>query len=175
MPNHIILSGCSGGGKSTLLEALAARGHTTVAEPGRRIVRAELARGGTALPWLDVAAFAHACIDLALADLAAVAHHVGPVFFDRALHDNAIGLASLGLPVPASAQVKPYSRVILLPPWPEIRTTDPERRHDMGQALAEYDALTVGYPALGYPVTIMPKATLADRITWLSQTLHLAL
>ena len=35
---HVILSGCSGGGKSTLLADLAGRGFGTVSEPGRRIV-----------------------------------------------------------------------------------------------------------------------------------------
>ena len=38
MNRFIILSGCSGGGKSTLLAELARRGFATVEEPGRRIV-----------------------------------------------------------------------------------------------------------------------------------------
>ena len=38
MDRFIILSGCSGGGKSTLLAELARRGFATVEEPGRRIV-----------------------------------------------------------------------------------------------------------------------------------------
>jgi predicted ATPase len=62
------LSGCSGGGKSTLLEELRARGHPVVEEPGRRIVKQELDRGGNALPWIDAAAFARRTIDVALAD-----------------------------------------------------------------------------------------------------------
>ncbi len=47
----VVISGCSGGGKSTLLAELARRGHAVVEEPGRRIVAQELARGGPALPW----------------------------------------------------------------------------------------------------------------------------
>ena len=35
-----VISGCSGGGKSTLLMELARRGHAVVDEPGRRIVQA---------------------------------------------------------------------------------------------------------------------------------------
>ena len=46
----VILSGCSGGGKSTLLDELARRGHAVVAEPGRRIVAEQLREGGAALP-----------------------------------------------------------------------------------------------------------------------------
>ena len=49
----VVLSGCSGGGKSTLQAELRRRGHATVDEPGRRIVKDESADGGTALPWID--------------------------------------------------------------------------------------------------------------------------
>ena len=68
----IVLSGCSGGGKSTLLEELLRRGHAVVEEPGRRIVQQELAAGGSALPWLDLEAFARRAVALALADRAAM-------------------------------------------------------------------------------------------------------
>lgn len=48
-----VISGCSGGGKSTLLSELERRGFSTVAEPGRAIVKEQLCSGGTALPWED--------------------------------------------------------------------------------------------------------------------------
>jgi predicted ATPase len=53
----VLLSGCSGGGKSTLLAELRARGYHVIEEPGRRVVKRELASGGNALPWTDSAAF----------------------------------------------------------------------------------------------------------------------
>ncbi|MEO1705188.1 MAG: AAA family ATPase, partial [Pseudomonadota bacterium] len=46
MAEHILITGCSGGGKSTLLAALAQQGHAVVREPGERIVRSEMASGG---------------------------------------------------------------------------------------------------------------------------------
>ncbi len=171
---RIILTGCSGGGKSTLLAALAARGHVTVPEPGRRIVRRELASGGSALPWVDVQAFAEACIALALDDLAALPPSAPIVFFDRALHDNALALARLGLPAPAAAQARPYTRAILLPPWPELHQTDAERRAPWSEALAEYHDLAARYPGL-YPTTLMPRAPIDTRLAWLSKTLSLPL
>ncbi|WP_409999599.1 AAA family ATPase [Rhizobium leguminosarum] len=51
MNRSVLISGCSGGGKSTLLAELAARGHAVVEEPGRRIVKQELEGDGAALPW----------------------------------------------------------------------------------------------------------------------------
>jgi predicted ATPase len=64
----VVISGCSGGGKSSLLEELRRRGYPTVEEPGRRIVKEQLLGGGRALPWADKVAFARRCIALALSD-----------------------------------------------------------------------------------------------------------
>ena len=63
----VVISGCSGGGKSTLLDALQARGCDVVPEVGRRLVREELARGGQALPWTDPTAFLHRMVTMTLA------------------------------------------------------------------------------------------------------------
>jgi predicted ATPase len=41
MDRFIVISGCSGGGKSTLVAELARRGYASVEEPGRRIVEDE--------------------------------------------------------------------------------------------------------------------------------------
>ena len=173
-PRRIILSGCSGGGKSTLIAALATRGHLTVPEPGRRIVQRELADGGTALPWSDGPAFAAACIDLALSDLATLPADAPLVFFDRSLHDNAFALRRMGLPAPANARIRPYTQVILLPPWPDLRQTDAERRGPMDEALTEYDDLLAHYPDL-YQTTVMPRAPVPDRLDWLTNLLGMPL
>ncbi|UDF30943.1 UNVERIFIED_ORG: AAA family ATPase [Roseateles sp. XES5] len=162
----IILSGCSGGGKSTLLEALRRRGHGVVEEPGRRIVQQELATGGTALPWLDLAGFARRAVEMALADRAAMKDHPGLVFFDRGLIDAASALETAGgAPVLASlAEAHRYNRqVFLTPPWPEIYEGDPERRHGFEAALAEYQRLERTYPLLGYETVILPKAPVEAR------------
>ncbi|MCL2892590.1 AAA family ATPase [Brenneria tiliae] len=46
MNHFVIISGCSGGGKSTLLTELKRRGHAVVEEPGRRIIQEETRSGG---------------------------------------------------------------------------------------------------------------------------------
>jgi predicted ATPase len=80
----VVISGCSGGGKSTLLIELGRRGYTTVEEPGRRAVKEEMLGEGLALPRVDEIAFAQRTIALALADLATANRVAGWVFFDRA-------------------------------------------------------------------------------------------
>lgn len=162
----IVLSGCSGGGKSSLLDELHRRGHAVVAEPGRRIVQEELANGGSALPWLDPAAFARRAIAMAIADWEAMRDHPGPVFFDRSLIDAASALeANGGEPVLAdlAAQHRYHRLVFLAPPWPDIYGSDPERRHGFEAAVAEYDRLVVSYPEAGYEVVVLPKATVGAR------------
>jgi predicted ATPase len=165
--NHlVVISGCSGGGKSTLLAELARRGYGVVDEPGRRIVRDELARNGTALPWIDGAAFARRAMSLAHADRAASLQSGDWVFFDRSLVDAAAHLQQLtGEPVLKSlAEPRLYHRcVFLVPPWPEIYETDAERQHDFTDAVAEYERLLIAYPALGYGIAVLPKVSVAAR------------
>jgi hypothetical protein len=85
----VVISGCSSAGKSTLIAELGRRGYAVVDEPGRRIVKEELARGGSALPWVDGVAFARRAMEIALADRAAAGSLDGWVFFDRGLIDAA--------------------------------------------------------------------------------------
>ena len=166
----ILLSGCSGGGKSTLLEELRRRGHATVEEPGRRIVEEELAKGGTALPWLDLAAFARRAVAMALADREAMHGHPGYVFFDRGLIDAAAALEAAGGAVglaELAAGHRYNSRVFLTPPWPEIYAADAGRRHDFAAALGEYERLVRVYPMLGYEPVLLPKVPVAARADFL--------
>lgn len=165
--NHFtIISGCSGGGKSTLLAEVARRGFAIVEEPGRRIVEAEIGRGGSALPWLDLEAFLRAAIALSLADLERAAEHSGRVFFDRGLFDAASGLAVLtGTPWLDRLRVRERfeRRVFLTPPWPEIYVTDGERQHGLNAAIAEYDRLVRDYPAQGFEIVELPRLPVAER------------
>jgi predicted ATPase len=171
----VVISGCSSGGKSTLLAELGRRGHATVEEPGRRIVRQELASDGSALPWVNKSVFARRAIELAIADRrAATDRPAGWVFFDRGLVDAAAALQHLtgGPMLETLGQAHRYHRrAFLAPPWPEIYVTDPERRHSFDQAIAEYHRLLVVYPSLGYEVIVLPKVNVAARADFVLHSL----
>jgi predicted ATPase len=164
---RVVISGCSGGGKSTLVAALAARGFQTFAEPGRDIVSDEAARGGTALPWIDPAAFAARI--LALAATRHAQAREDPAFYDRSTEDALAWFARTGTPLPPDAPtgLRYHPRVFLAPPWPALFTPDDARRHDLAAALAEYEALAAWYPARGYAVTLLPRLPVAARADWL--------
>jgi predicted ATPase len=162
----VVISGCSAGGKSTLLAELGRRGYAVVEEPGRRIVREELKAKGWALPWVDATAFARRAVAMALADRAALAGRGGWVFFDRGLIDAAAALQHLtgeAALQPLRRSHRYHRRVFLAPPWPEIYVTDRERRHGFDAALTEYRRLLQTYPSLGYEVFILPKTGVRER------------
>ena len=170
----VILSGCSGGGKSTLLAELANRGHAVVEEPGRRIVREELASGGGALPWNDPVAFLRRAISVSFDDLAAVKDAPGWVFFDRGLLDACDALQHVTGEAAAEtlARAPPFQRTVLLaPPWPEIYVTDRERRHGFEAGVAEYDRQLRTFPALGFEVVLLPKVSVEARADFVLATL----
>jgi predicted ATPase len=162
----VVISGCSGGGKSTLLSELARRGYLTVEEPGRRIVKQELDGDGRALPWVDGAAFARRAVSLSLADRAALEGSTDWVFFDRGLIDATAGLErETGQPALATLgdAHRYHRRVFITPPWPEIYVIDEERRHGPDAALGEYEHLLEVYPLLGYDVVVLPRVAVSER------------
>ena len=162
----VVLSGCSGGGKSTLLSELHRRGYSSIEEPGRRVVRAEIDKGGQALPWIDLAAFAQRAIELSIEDLGAAESLSGWVFFDRGLVDAATAreYATGERILDRLGQSYRYHRTVFLtPPWPEIYVSDPERRHGFDDAIAEYGRLERAYRALGYRVVVLPKSSVEAR------------
>ncbi|MCA1869630.1 AAA family ATPase [Agrobacterium genomosp. 3] len=165
MDRFIILSGCSGGGKSTLLGELARRGFATVEEPGRRIVIEETRNNGTALPWIDMEAFARRAIAMALEDRQK-APPEGPIFFDRGLIDAASALRHINGDafIETLRDAHRYNRLVFLtPPWPEIYRGDSERKHDFDAAVEEYERLLRDYDALGYDTVVLPKSGIEER------------
>ena len=170
MPPFVI-TGASGGGKSTLIAALAARGLATQPEIGREIVREQLACGGTALPWADRHAFCDLLFQRSLTAYDAWAGHPGPVFFDRSFAE-ALGYGALiGQPptaaVWAAARARPFAQpVFVCPLWPEIFAPDAERRHDLAFAQADLAATLDAYRALGCRLVEVPRAPVEDRVAF---------
>jgi predicted ATPase len=171
----VVVSGCSGGGKSALLAELARRGHRVFPEPGRQVVKEETLVGGEALPWVDPRRFAERCIARAAYFFNVADAGQGPVFFDRGVVDAVTALERLG-PVPAACaeaarRYRYGRRVFLVPPWPELFAGDAERQHGFEAAVAEYGALCESYPRHGYDVVVVPRAGVAERADFVAAAL----
>jgi predicted ATPase len=168
----IVVSGCSGGGKSALIDELGRRGHAVRGEPGRQIVREQLAVDGAALPWKDAALFVELMLSRAsyLYNTASTAE--GWVFFDRSMIDHA---AALGEAPDREARLcglyRYASTVFFAPPWPELFEQDEERRHSFDAACAEYERLARAYPQHGYEIVELPRDSVAARADFVEQQL----
>lgn len=171
----IILSGCSGGGKSTLLAELARRGYTTFEEPGREIVREQMQTGGTVLPNTDPVGFAELYISKAIAHFnTAPSDQIS--FCDRSIIDAVSFLdhhkAASQRAIAAINAYRYADNVFLTPPWQEIFESDAERTHSFEDAVAEYERLNTSFPAYGYRVHTVPRAPIAERADYVLQVLN---
>lgn len=172
----MVVSGCSGGGKSSLLAEMARRGYAIRPEPGRQIVQEQSAIGGDAVPWNDVPGFVELCVARGKSFHATAARSEQWVLFDRSIVDAVSALARLGLPVPphlrdALQRYRYAGTVFMTPPWAELFENDRERRHSFADAVAEYEWLLNSYPAQGYQIELIPKVGIAERAEFLEQRL----
>jgi predicted ATPase len=157
----VMISGCSSGGKSTLLAELARRGYAVVAEPGRRIIAEERAGDGAAMPWVDAAAFARRAIAMSVTDYKSAC---GLTFFDRGVVDAAVALRSASDESAAVLIARyRYDRLFLAPPWPDIYVNDGDRRHSLDKALSDYDRVERAYLEAGYDPVVLPRTDVAAR------------
>ena len=177
---RIVISGCSSGGKSSLLGELSARGYHTVEEPGRNIVREALETGGDALPWINPEAFVRKAVEYAHETLHAVANLDAPVFFDRSAVDALAHFERLSISAPpelkAMGEACLYSNpVFFAPPWEALYEQDDERPLPFDIAVLEYQWLRHAYPKRGYAIIDLPKASVAARADFMLRALGLTL
>jgi predicted ATPase len=174
--NHfVIISGCSGGGKSTVLSELALRGYLVVEEPGRQIVKELQAIGGDGLPWSNPIKFLELALSRYLYQFNVQKEQEKYIFFDRGIID-ALSLEIDQPPYFAkAAELFRYNRLVFLaPPWKEIFQTDPERKHNFSNAKKEFDEILVKYPMFGYETVILPKISVKERADFILNRLNSA-
>ncbi|MGX5734075.1 AAA family ATPase [Bosea thiooxidans] len=167
----IVITGSPGSGKTTLIEALAARGHAVQPEAGRAIIREQQRIGGKGLPWADRALFAELMLAADRRGHAEALSRTELVFFDRGLPDVLGYLSLCGLPVPKqaeeAAQRLRYRRTVFIaPPWPAIFEQDAERKQDFAEAERTYAAMAATYPRYGYELVELPRTSVEERLAF---------
>lgn len=169
---YVVISGCSGGGKSTLLSELVRRGYSVVLEPGRQIVKEQHAIDGDALPWTNLQKFLDLALSRYIYQFNSQEHTDQFIFFDRGIIDA----VQLDSPQPKyfqnAANNFRYNRLVfLVPPWPEIFANDAERKHDFESAVKEFDELLIKYKNFGYETVIIPKVSVKERVDFILEKL----
>ncbi|WP_137388675.1 AAA family ATPase [Rhodoligotrophos defluvii] len=166
-----VITGGPGAGKTTLIEALAAKGYHRSVEAGRGVIQQQTAINGPALPWKDRALFAELMLSWEMRSYALAAGHTGPVLFDRGLPDIIGYLRLEGLAVPAhvheAAQCFRYHPTVLIaPPWEAIFTQDEERKQTFEEACRTYENMRRVYADYGYDLVPLPLAPVEDRVAF---------
>ena|SRR3990167_10839429 len=172
----IIISGCSGGGKSTLIDTLKSMGYTTMPEAGRIVVREQITMGKDRLPWIDPLGFCQLLINKSIKlykEAAQIKHPKNNViFFDRSFLD-AISYYKTFTKENKNEydelldEFKFNNLIFMTPPWEEIFCEDGERKNTFENAVSEYNRLKQFYPSQGYTVIDIPKAPINERIKFI--------
>jgi predicted ATPase len=170
--NYIVISGCSGGGKSTLLAELANRGYSIVWEPGRQIVKEQLAIDGDALPWINLDKFLDLALSRYLFQFNSQKEQQHFVFFDRGIIDAVQLHENQPKYFQNAAEKFRYNRLVfLVPPWEEIFAQDNERQHDFEAAKKEFNELLIKYKTFDYQTILLPKVSVKERADFILGTL----
>ncbi|MFP1683803.1 AAA family ATPase [Alloalcanivorax sp. C16-1] len=170
MNRAFVITGGPGGGKTTLLQALAEQGYRVAPEAARRIIRTRLAQGLPPRP--DPTAFAREILAWDMDQYRAARAHDGVTFFDRGVPDALYMLDLAGAITRQEAaglvQRFPYNNtVFLLPPWEDIYGTDAERDQSFEEAVAVFEGMSRWYAQWGYQTVEVPRVSVENRVRFI--------
>jgi len=175
----VVISGCSSGGKSSLIGELYQRGFEVKAEPGRQIVKEQQLIQGSALPTGNGAEFIALCVSRSAFFYHSIESESQPVFFDRSLIDAVSAYQALHQEIPqhynnAVAYYRYHKTVFMAPPCEAFYENDSQRTHSFASAVEEYERLLISYPAFGYQCVHLPVTSVAQRADFVLETLAVA-
>lgn len=164
--SRIVFSGGAGVGKTAVLIALQALGHTVVGDSARSIVQARKARGLSPRPGADQ--FAQ---EVLLRDVENYKRHTassGLIFFDRSVVD-ALGMLDQVSPL-SEVELNhwlsgyPYQlKVFVFPPWEAIYANDEERDHTFEHVQMVDCRVREWYRRCRYEIVEVPRLSVAGR------------
>jgi predicted ATPase len=175
MNKLIVISGCSGGGKSTLISELEKQGYSVIPEVGRRVYqeRMKVKKEFTAEDYKNI------CEEIIAKSVIAYQHAekiISPladaIFFDRCFLECVSYYQSLKIKDSDKydelvSDSRYFPTIFMTPPWKDIYCQDDERKHSFEDALAEYQLLLKYYPRFGYDLIELPKTSVQERIEFI--------
>ncbi|WP_148255440.1 AAA family ATPase [Aidingimonas lacisalsi] len=174
MNRRFVVTGGPGGGKTTILSALAECGYRIVSESARRIIKERLAAGLSPRP--DPVAFAQEILssDMAKYRDATTCDHA--MFFDRGVLDALYMLeaesALASDEIAQYVQQFPYNDVVfLLPPWEEIYGKDSERDQSFEESIKVFEGLKRWYLQWGYETIEVPRNNVNERVSFILKSI----
>ncbi len=181
----IVITGGPSTGKTSLIDSLAAAGHTCFPEVIRLMTLEAKEKGTLSSLTTNPIASVSDPLDFNRKILSAREVHYKKagltedvvVFFDRGIPDVLAYMdyfgQTYGTEFTSSAHTHQYDTVFILPIWKEIYVIDEQRFESFDEALAIHEHLWESYTGLGYDVIEVPKANVADRVDFIVKNLHL--
>jgi len=176
----VIISGCSGGGKSTLIDEFKNNGYSVIPEVGRQIVKEQLQSNGSITPWKNPIAFCELIIQKSITNYnqtnTVITTTQQIAFFDRCFLDGISYYQTLEIDDARKYDylihdLRFYSTVFMTPPWSEIYCQDDERKHTFKDAVEEYERLLKFYTQYGYQTVEIPKVNVKARFQFVMSTI----
>ncbi len=171
--SRVVVTGGPGVGKTTLLLALQALGHTIVGDSPRTIIQDRRRHGLSPRP--NAYEFAHETLQMDIANFELHAATQGHVFFERGVLDALCGLDAV---TPLSQRELRmwlskyrYSKIFVLPPWKAIYVNDAERDHTFEHLESVNRITQEWYLRCGYPIIEVPRLPVAERCTFVLKEL----
>ncbi len=168
--NNYIITGTSGTGKSTLIEALRQQGFPVFNEAQRDILERQLAIDGPALPSKDPAKFIRALLNHCQDDLTSANNQTGPCFFDRGIPE--VGAYAIRFDVDIDQlelieASRSYNKTaFILPPWREIFHTDKFRGKSFDEYAEFHSVITNCYVEAGFGLVEVPRSSIEERVSF---------
>ena len=172
MTHRYVLTGPFGSGKTPIIAELEVMGFGVVAEPAREIIAEQRAIDGDGVYDRDRSLFVELMLQRAIEGFRRTEGDPRPVVFDRAIPDLVAYAEISDLDPSKAAEASRMHRyndtVFLCPSWPEIYTTDEDRRATFEQAYAFGERVRAVYEELGYTILEVPRGTPAERARFIA-------
>lgn len=173
----IVLAGGPSSGKTTLIDALVAKGYICYPEVSREVIKEAQRQGIEQLFLEKPLLFSELLLEGRVKQYkSAINEESATVFLDRGIPDVLAYMHYIGDSYPSffteACQNHLYTKVFLLPPWKEIYVSDTERYENYEQAVLIHEHLEETYKKFGYELITVPKDSVENRINFVLS--HLA-
>ena len=176
MPKKIALIGGPATGKTTLIDALKAKGFSCMDEISRQITIEAQKKGVKQLFLEDPIWFSKHLLEARKNQFLVSQNFNEPlVFFDRGLPDVVAYLdyikSDFDHEFITVCETHKYDQVFILPPWKAIHKTDNERYESFDQLVEIHEYLKKWYSKFGYTAIEIEKGSIEDRLEFILESI----